>query len=271
MKWIFGVLAILLLFGCVQNVQETNNVVNESNTPVEPTEPPQIQKTTVNTGDVVSVYYVLWVDGEIVETNSIEFAEALNYSGEVVDRPLTFKVDLNGSMIKGFVLNVLGMEINETKEFVVPARLGYGAKNSSLLVEIPRYVNLSSYENVSRKDWEARNLSTELGTAYDTDFGQVFVENVTNDTVTLYYVMLPGRKFIYNGIPHKVVALEKNYTIKLEYDLEVNKTYVLPNPKTGQLQPITILNKTNETILLDLNHPYAGKDLTFFVKIIDIR
>ncbi len=50
---------------------------------------------------------------------------------------------------------------------------------------------------------------------------------------------------------------------------EVGGQLVLKGP-TGEQVPATVSNVTDKEITIDLNHPLAGKDLTFKIKIVGI-
>ncbi|MGI3211752.1 FKBP-type peptidyl-prolyl cis-trans isomerase [Roseovarius tibetensis] len=38
----------------------------------------------------------------------------------------------------------------------------------------------------------------------------------------------------------------------------------------GQVMPVTVVEVTDEQVVLDANHPLAGKDLTFAIEVVDI-
>ena len=53
--------------------------------------------------------------------------------------------------------------------------------------------------------------------------------------------------------------------------LSVGKWVVATNPKTRAQYSYFVKEKTSEGVWLDFNHPLAGKDLHYFVKIIKVR
>jgi len=54
-----------------------------------------------------------------------------------------------------------------------------------------------------------------------------------------------------------------------EIPLDVGTTLALRGPD-GQSLPVTVAEVTEETVVLDANHPLAGKDLTFAVELVEI-
>jgi FKBP-type peptidyl-prolyl cis-trans isomerase 2 len=54
-----------------------------------------------------------------------------------------------------------------------------------------------------------------------------------------------------------------------EIPLDIGTTLALRGPD-GQSLPVTIAEVTEEVVVLDANHPLAGKDLTFAVELVEI-
>lgn len=61
--------------------------------------------------------------------------------------------------------------------------------------------------------------------------------------------------------------------IPVRHELKVGKRIWVSNSKDGDATPATILeiDKENHEVLFDLNHPLAGKQLTFEVEILEIE
>ncbi len=263
MKMYIGLAIILLLmFGCTN--PGGNNQQNSTNTTLTKT-------IAAELGDNVSVNYQLYVDGKLLDTNNATLANQSGiFNGLRIYQPLTFAVQLNGQLIPGFVGNIIGMKINETKNFTVDPALGYGPIDPNKTITVPRFYNKSLYENVSRAYMESQGLNISNGTAYNTPQGTVFISSFDKDNVTLFYVLHPGDEFKVNGVPEKVLALN-NFTAYIEYNFQYNQTYQIPDPNTGTTTQYRLTNQTNTTLTLDGNSPLAGKTLNFVVTLLDIQ
>lgn len=256
MKKFIVILAIFILtFGCTG----TNGDGTEENVSV------------VEYGDNVSVYYILSVDGEVKDTNIESIANQSGlYNPDRSYVPFSFTVLHNHGIITGFVDAVVGMKEGETKNITVFPEEGYGAHDPSLRYTVPRYYNKSSIESVPVEWFEERNLTYTNGTAYDTDYGKVFVESFNETHVELFYILQPGDKFTVNGLPQKVVALH-NLTLTIEYDLDLNEYYYALSPVQMEYSALRAVNKTNDTITIDENHEFAGKYLDYQITLVSIE
>jgi len=77
----------------------------------------------VQDGQVVSMQYTLWVDGEVVDSSK---------NGD----PLQFVVGI-GNIIPGLEKEMIGMGMGESKEVVVAPAEGYGNYDSEAFIEVP--------------------------------------------------------------------------------------------------------------------------------------
>ncbi|MFD1911662.1 FKBP-type peptidyl-prolyl cis-trans isomerase [Halodurantibacterium flavum] len=57
--------------------------------------------------------------------------------------------------------------------------------------------------------------------------------------------------------------------VPADIPLDIGTTLQLTLPE-GQTMPVTVAEVSDETVVLDANHPLAGKDLTFAVKMVEI-
>ncbi|MBS1303958.1 peptidylprolyl isomerase [Loktanella sp. SALINAS62] len=58
--------------------------------------------------------------------------------------------------------------------------------------------------------------------------------------------------------------------IPAEIPLEEGLQLQMQTPQ-GQAVPVTVVGLTDDTVTLDANHPLAGKDLTFDVKLVEVN
>jgi len=56
--------------------------------------------------------------------------------------------------------------------------------------------------------------------------------------------------------------------VQTSMNMEVGKTFLVQTP-VGQQIPAKIINLTDDEVTFDLNHPLAGKALTFKIKVIE--
>lgn len=141
---------------------------------------------TIENGNKITIEY----EGKL--ENGTIFDSSKNH-----DKPLEFEVG-SGQVIPGFDKAVLGMELNQEKEFTIPAKEAYGEINPELEKEIP-------------KSSMPEGKEPQPG-------------------MTLIMTSQDGRQF-----PAKITKVDDN------------------------------------NITIDLNHPLAGKDLTFKIKILKIE
>lgn len=274
------IMAAVLLAGCINPpappanntsipvISSPNATANATNTSAGAALPDDY---SVNFGDQVSVIYALYVDGGLRDTNNETLAkEAGIYNVFKKYQPFTFDVLLNKGVIDGFILNVIGMEMNETVSFTVQPSKGYGEVDPRLKVVVERYYEKSLYETTPRSYFEERNVTIANGSAFNTTYGTVFITDFDEENVTIFFLALaaPNYSFRYNNVPQRVVS-QDNLTATIEVMLTENKTYDLPHPATGQPTRFLVTEKTDQNITLDANHPLAGKELNFVVTLVD--
>jgi FKBP-type peptidyl-prolyl cis-trans isomerase 2 len=281
-------LALLVIFGCLQpqvsgnnttevNVTEPPNTtvvspVNTTQNTTEPSTPVLPPNYKVSIGDRVWVNYTLWVNDSVYDTNNESLAkEAGIYSAGRAYEPFSYVVQFNQGVIDGFIINTVGLMVNETVVFDVDPERGYGFYDQSKVVMVPRYYNRSVFETVPREYLESMDLDLTVGTAYETEVGMVFINQTNEDNITLFYILVPGHKFTLNGVPQQVVNASEDYTVTIEHALNVDKYYTLPHPGTGMPTRFLVTNKSAQDITLDANHPLANETLTFEVTLLKVE
>ena len=138
----------------------------------------------VNNGHVVSMEYTLKVDGEVADTS--EGRAPLEY------------VHGAGNIIPGLEREMIGMQVGESKNVVVPAVDAYGEENEKAFMDVPR-------------DQFPKEIPMKVGT-------EIQVQN-----------------------------------------------------QEGQPMYACIDTVDENTVRLDFNHPLAGKELHFSVKVVGLR
>ena len=272
---------MVMLFGCFEDVQPpANNTTHVPIIDVVDNATPNISQNvsqalppdySVNLGDTVWVNYTLWVDGEVFDTNNATLAQEAGIFNPYRNyEPFKFQVAFNKGVIEGFVINVIGMRINETVRFSVDPKRGYGLHDPRKVIVIPRYYNMSLYEDVPRSYLEDRGINITNGTGFDTDIGTVFIHDFNDENVTLFYILTTGHKFTANGLPQQVVNMS-NLSVTIEFMLPENESYYLPHPETGATTMFKVADKNSTSIILDSNHPLANKTLTFRVTLLDVK
>jgi len=261
MNKLFGILILgIVLFGCVS----------------QPQIPPEQQVTNTTAyakaGDKVSVDYTLKLaDGSVLDTSLESVAKE---SGTfVISRkyqPLTFVTGPNSGLISGFNNGVMGMKVGETKLVVIQPKDGYGETDPSKINSIQLYYNMSRFEKVPLESLTVANIKIEKDNVIKSSEGVLItINDFDNETATLEYLIAPGTKFTFNGIP-QIVVNATNDTIFLKLDLEKGRSYLSAMPDGTQKQ--THILDVNEThAMVDENNPLAGKVLYFTITVKSIN
>jgi FKBP-type peptidyl-prolyl cis-trans isomerase 2 len=284
MRWFIAFALIVVLFGCVNQSAVTNTtskppVISGLGNNTSTTAPPSSQNLTlpndytVALTDHVWVNYTLWVDGKVLDTNDPVLA---NQSGVFSPTrkygPLDYDVIFDKRLIDGFIFGTIGMKVNETLDFDVDPERGYGPWDEKKVIIVPRYYNKSLREVVPRSYFEQQHINVTNGTGFDTKFGTIFIEDFNDENVTIFYLGLSklNFSFTYNGVPQRVVGVT-NLSATIERMLDENKTYLLPNPATGQPTRYLVISKNDDNITLDGNHPLANETLHFRITVLKVQ
>ncbi|MEW6722557.1 MAG: FKBP-type peptidyl-prolyl cis-trans isomerase [Candidatus Micrarchaeota archaeon] len=288
-------IAALLMLGCTWQAPQANNTTytppvmsgNASSPPANTTGTnATVQNNTtvapqplppdyaVLIGDDVSVIYALYVNDTLYDTNNATLAnESGIYNPAKTYQPLNFTVAFNKGMIEGFVIGVIGMKVNSTQIFTVDPERGYGPYDFSKVYTIQRYYDKNLSEVVPRSYFDERGLNISNGTSFGSPYGIVSVQDFNDENVTILYTDLfaKGNESVFkvNGVPQRVAAVYTNVTATMEYMLDYNKSYLLPDPNTGALTKFRVTDKTDQNITIDSNHALANETLKFEVFLVN--
>ena len=120
---VMALLAVLLLMGCTQPVQNPTIDQNWSDNMAKTND--LNSSKVVKVGDTVSVNYT----GKLTDGNV--------FDSSVGKSPLTFEAGA-GQMIKGFDAAVIGMKVGQTKTITIPAAGAYGEINENNKQLVPK-------------------------------------------------------------------------------------------------------------------------------------
>jgi FKBP-type peptidyl-prolyl cis-trans isomerase 2 len=70
--------------------------------------------------------------------------------------------------------------------------------------------------------------------------------------------------------PNRVKEVEKS-TFKNDQQIEVGKRVDLKDKKSGEMLSATIIEIKDENLVVDFNHPLAGKDIEFNIEVLSIQ
>lgn len=261
---------------------------------------------TVQPGDIVKVDYIGRLEnGSVFDTSIEEVAkDAGIYNPQRNYQPIQFKVG-SGEMIEGFDKGVIGMKIGETKNITVAPEEGYGLRDEKRIqeIDIDQKIPLE-YSFPKTFTLPINQFNLQFGG--DHKVGDVVelpdvemnatVTEITEDTVNLTWNLNVRDTFTTPNAPwrEEVIAIDDtNITIKhlvspgevLEFNsmpwnatvTNITETNItlhhnrIPNTTINTLYGSTQVYFTKDKVVLDSNHPLAGKTLIFTVTVRQIK
>ncbi len=294
--FIAGIILIILVAGLIYYARGTslNNVTGFS-----------IFSHTldsVSAGNTVAVMYTGTLEnGTIFDTSDEEVAKKAGiYNPQRPYEPLEFVVGA-GQMIKGFDEGVRGMKIGEKKKFILTPDQAYGTYDPTKMQSIPRIDVINRTIDIN-KSIEVPQAQFKQLFNDDPKVGQIYtttqvpfkyqVKAIKTDKVVLEIAAKVGDVFILPQTPWSSEVIEVGQMIKLRHNpkdkqiiptafgnatLEVNAKNITINVQPLLGAPIqtpfgqAVIKSFNATsIILDLNHPLAGKTLMFDVEVVNI-
>ena len=55
------------------------------------------------------------------------------------------------------------------------------------------------------------------------------------------------------------------------YQLKIGSVLPWTNPIDGSMRAVRVVDETDDYVKIDFNHPFAGKDLEYWVELVDLR
>ncbi|OFV67239.1 MAG: secreted protein containing Peptidyl-prolyl cis-trans isomerase, FKBP-type domain protein [Candidatus Syntrophoarchaeum caldarius] len=263
------------------------------------------EEKRVQEGDNITVNYIGRLEnGTIFDTSYEDVArDAGVYTPGRSYQPLTFQVG-SGQMIPGFDKGVIGMKVNETKTVVIPPAEAYGEYDPAKITVLPKVIEIPLEETFNRTvEMSVAQFESNFGTGHKTGERllipgseiHIIVDNITDNTVTISYDLSVGDTFLFDNQWNETVIGANETMITVRHDLAVGDNITLPrqpwkstvtaiSDKNATLEASEILQpeiqsplgtasvSMNDTsILIDYNHPLAGKTLTFEITVVSIE
>jgi FKBP-type peptidyl-prolyl cis-trans isomerase 2 len=253
----------------------------------------------VERGDSVLLTYTgRYQNGTVFDTNDPALASEI--PGAPAEKFTSFAVVMgSGQTIPGFENAILGMQQGETKSVLINARDAYGTYDPEKTLAVPKRLMLPTTDSVDRvlvvsretftKDRGEPQMDQELT---DSNF-RYRITGFNDTTVTLYAVEM---------ISDRLVNTEMGWNVTLNRttddafifrpDIEVgDDVYTARGPYDvaavgEQIELVTLLRagedirtqsgsariteSSKDTLLLDFNHPLAGRSLNFTITVNDV-
>ncbi|NOZ77197.1 MAG: thioredoxin fold domain-containing protein [Euryarchaeota archaeon] len=231
----------------------------------------------VETGDLVWIDYTARVEGtgEVFDTTYEEvgsdpsikktevFPLSIVQSLQPHYEPLGIIVG-TGQTIKALEDSLVGMGVGQEKSVTVSPEEGYGPRSDEYVITIPRSQEYPVEFQVAVEDYRQREgRDPSVGdTVRATPYWDAVVTKVEGDTVTLRHTPEDGKEV---DTPYgPAVIYLGNSTVE-----------VVVNPPAGSfiqtnIGTAKVVSVDEENIVLDYNHPLAGKTLVFDVVVRDI-
>jgi FKBP-type peptidyl-prolyl cis-trans isomerase 2 len=204
----------------------------------------ELQQTVVEKGDVVTVKYSSKKPGgEVFENKSMKFRVGM------------------GTAYRGIERAVLGMKQGEAKTIDVSAAEGYGEIVAKKIVKIPRHRSMPRQKRIALAAFKRSAKAEPVeGKRYALRGLQwpIKVLKVENGMVLLD--LIPEKE---TRIPALIGYSRVTYDDKKVTTTIVTKAKVGDQLTTSNGQHVKVVALDDRNITLDLNHPLAGKQVTF--------
>jgi FKBP-type peptidyl-prolyl cis-trans isomerase 2 len=251
---------------------------------------------TVAPGDTLSVTYTgRLYNGTIFDSNDPAHQADLPQKPASAFAPMTVTLG-QGKLIPGFEQALIGMKEGASKTVTIKSADAYGSYKAELVRTIPKQI-LYNRTAIIRRDISVPIATLQSQLSQQLAVGQVFDTksfryNITgigpvnatlriiaaNQTLTLEQEPWPSA--VINMTPDTIVLrrdpLDKSvvsmpegpYVVHLAPDvIRLETAFQLGQPVQSNLGMGLVTHETDSTLTIDLNHPLAGKDLTFDLRV----
>lgn len=177
-------------------------------------------------------------------------------------KPLEFRVGM-GEVLPALEQELIGTAVGSEKVIVLSPEEAYGHRNQSLLLAIERVAVVPLVVDIPLEVFEAGlGSSPVVNETVQLRYWSARVLNVSEDWVTLRNLAVNGTVVETAYAPAEVTVNSTH--IRMELIPPKNVFYNTP------LGPAKVIAENQTTIVLDYNHPLAGKTLVFHVEVKNI-
>jgi len=232
---------------------------------------PTIQKaqTVIHDGDLVDLQYtVSLTDGSIIYTNVEKIGSNPDHSWvQGYHRPKTCYPEtiIAGRKARFYELEklVTGMSPGESKKVTLQSVDAFGERDSRLVVEFPavRKVPMFTSESIAKMVKHCHQFPKP---GFTFNYGQYFratVDEVLEDTVRL---KLKPKNTTINEPFGTVRIIEEGDEFALKLKAEMGKDFHWQDKK-GVIKGVD-----ENSFIVDFNHPLAGKEIQYDIKVISV-
>jgi len=156
------------------------------------------------------------------------------------------------------------MKAGEVRNLSIPAETSlFGPYRKELVRTMPRAVFMPRIQKMSRVQYFlSYGKEARLNETIAMDYWNATIVGIDNESVAILH--LPANNSVVEGSVGSITITLNDSTIIMVFTPKLNKAGVTA---TGEIVTITHYNET--AITADFNHPFAGKDLIFEIKLVE--
>ncbi len=229
-----------------------------------------VKPLTVEAGDQVTIEYTGSTLGSNLVFDTSSEAIARDPGIEKVPwfklrdkyEPLVFTVG-SGQLLPAFEKGIIGAEVGSKKTLVLPPEEAYGERNESRVLAIDKVAIVPLVFDLPLGVFEAGTGKKSIpNETVQLRYWPARVINVTDDSVTLQNLPVNGTMVETAYAPAKITFNSTHIIMELKPPKEI-----LYNTRFG---PAIAIAENQTTVLLDYNHPLAGKTVVFDIAVKNI-
>lgn len=248
---------VLLLFLVL-----TSACLNQDESSFSPLGKEGVGALIVEAGDTVWVNYILATSDEIVlDTTFKDVAEnwGLNVTRDPGPVPITVG---SGTILEGVEKGIIGMKVGDQVDLRLSPGEAYGEWNESLVISLNRTTYFPYIDNLTRDEFGLLfNTTPESGGSYPLTYWNATVLEIDADQVIIHNDAVKGRFETDRGY---IDVLTEDDGIRVFFTPFLNST----SHAEGGMGRVIDMDDLHYRV--DLNHPLAGQEVLFFIRITHI-